>query len=117
MENTQHFWLINNVELHARLAKYDLSCNCVFVVRYNNLKRANANISGNGDHTNPTVAHTKAYASVKDYLELAAVNQNEVVTHWDVHDLHIKRLERNGSPSPNSMGYKLLACLQDDPKS
>ena len=115
MGNTQHFLLINNVDLHARSAKYHLSCNCDCVVSYNNIQSANANIAGNGDHINSAVAPTKAYKS--DNLELTVVNQNQVVTLSDVRDLHIKGLERNGSPNPNSMGYKLLTCLRDDRKS
>ena len=50
----------NNVD-HLRSVEYHLSCNCDFVVRYNNIQRANAKIAGNGDHTNPAVAPTKAY--------------------------------------------------------
>ena len=34
----------------------------------------------NGDHTsNTAVAHMKAYKSVKDYMQLTLVNQNEVM--------------------------------------
>ena len=72
MGNTQHFLLINNVDLHARSAKYHLSCNCDCVVRYNNIQRTNAKIAGNGDHINSAVALTKAYKS--DNLELTVVN-------------------------------------------
>ena len=115
MGNTQHFLLINNVDLHARSAKYHLSCNCDCVVRYNNIQCANANIAGNGDHINSTVALTKACRS--DNLELTVENQNQVVILSDVLDLHTKGLERNGSPNPNSMGYELLTCLRDDRKS
>ena len=107
---------MNNVDIHARSAKYHLSCNCDFVVRYNNAQHANANIAGNGDHTNTDVASTKAYTSVKDYLELSVVNQNQAVTISDVR-IHIKGLEQNGSPNRNLMGYQLLTCLWDDPKS
>ena len=56
----------NNV-YHPRSVEYYLSSNCD-VVRYNNIQRANANIAGNGDHTNSAVAPTKAYRWVKDYL-------------------------------------------------
>ena len=100
----------------ATECKYHLSCNCDFVVRYNNIQHANANIAGNGDHTNSAVAPTKAYKSVKDYPELSVVNQNQVVTISDVCDLHIKGLERNGSPNPNRMGYKLLTCFTRRPQ-
>ena len=72
MDNIQPFKKIN-VD-HARSAQYHLSCNCDFVVRYNNIQRTNADIADNGDHT---VAPTKAYRSVKDYLELTMVNQNQ----------------------------------------
>ena len=72
MGNTQHFRLLNNVDRHARSAKYHLSCNCDCVVRYNNIQRANANIVGNGDHINSAVALTKTYKSVN--LELTVVN-------------------------------------------
>ena len=75
MGNTQYFRLINNVDLHARLAKYHVSCNCDFVVRYNNIQCANANIAGNGDHMNSAVPLTKAYKW--DNLELTVVNQNQ----------------------------------------
>ena len=109
------FLLISNSDLHTRSAKYHLFCNCDCVVRYNNIQRANANIAGNGDHINFAVALTKAYKS--DNLELTVVNQNQVVTLSDVLDLHIKGLERNGSPNPNSMGYTLLPCLRDNRKS
>ena len=44
------------------------------------------------------------------------VNQNQGMTLSDVHDLHIKGLERNESPNRNSMSYKLLTCLRDDPR-
>ena len=74
MGNTQHFLLLNNVVLHARSAKYHLSCNCDCVVRYSNIQRANANIAGNGDHIDSAVALTKAYKS--DNLELTVINQN-----------------------------------------
>ena len=57
MGNIQHFLLMNTVDRHARSAKCYLSCNCDFLVRYNNLKHANANIAGDGDHTNFAVAH------------------------------------------------------------
>ena len=57
----------------------------------------------------------KTYKSYN--LELTVLTQNQVVTISDVRDLHIKGLERNGSPNPNSMGYKLLTCLRDDQKS
>ena len=100
----------------ATECKYHLSCNCDFVVKYNNIQHANANIAGNGDHTNSAVAPTKAYKSVKDYPELSVVNQNQVVTISDVCDLHIKGLERNGSPNPNSMGYELLTCFTRRPQ-
>ena len=80
MGNTQHFLLINNVDLHSRSAKHHLSRNCDFVVKYKNPISGNANIAGNSDHTNFAVAHTKAYKSVTDYLEQTVVNQNEVVT-------------------------------------
>ena len=109
------FLLMNSVDLHTRSMKYHLSCNCDCVVRYKNIQGANANIAGNGDHINSAVALTKAYKS--DNLELTVVNQNQVVTLSDVRDLHIKGLEHNGSPNPNSMGYKLLTCLRDDRKS
>ena len=100
----------------ATECKDHLSCNCDFVVRYNNIQHANANIAGNGDHTNSAVAPTKTYKSVKDYPELSVVNQNQVVTISDVCDLHLKGLERNGSPNPNSMGYKLLPCFTRRPQ-
>ena len=101
----------------ATECKYHISCNCDFVVRYNNIQHANANIAGNGDHTNSAVAPTKAYKSVKDYPELSVVNQTQVVTISDVCDLHIKGLERNGSPIPNSMGYTCFTHVsRDDPK-
>ena len=103
MDNIQQFK--KNVD-HARSAEYHLSCSCDFVVRYNNIQRANANIAGNGDHTNSAVAPTKFYRSVKDYLEVTMVNQNQGVTLSDVHDLHIEGLERNESPNRNSVGYK-----------
>ena len=74
-------------------------------------------MAGNGDHTNSAVAHTTAYKSVRVYLELTVVNQNEVVTLSDVRDLYIKGLERNGSPNPKNMSYKLLTCSRIDPKS
>ena len=88
MGNTQHFMLINNVDLSARSAKYHLSCNDDCVVTYNNIQHANANIAGNGGHINSAVALTKAYKS--DNLVLTVVNQNQVVTLSDVCDLHIK---------------------------
>ena len=112
-------WVIYNLKKvdHARSSECHLSCNCDFVVRYNHIQRANANIAGNADHTNSVVAPTKAYGSLKDYLELTGVNQNQGVTISDVHDLHIKGLEHNKSQNHNSMGYKLLACLRDDPTS
>ena len=46
------------------------------------LKYKNAKVGGNGDHTsNAAVAHMKAYKSVKDYLQLTLINQNEVVIY------------------------------------
>ena len=102
MGNTQHFLLINNVDLHARPARYHLSCNCDYVVRYNNIQSAITNITDNGEPINSAVALTKAYKS--DNLELTVVNQIQVVTLSDACNLHIKGLERNGSPIPNSMG-------------
>ena len=80
MGNTQHFLLIDNVDLPARSAKHHLSRNCDLVVKYNSPMRGNANIAGNSDYTDFAVAHTKAYKSVTDYLEQTVVNQNEVVT-------------------------------------
>ena len=114
--DTQLFRLVNNVDLHARSAKYHPSCYRDFVGRYSNLKRTNAKVDGSGVPTSADVTHAKAYTSVKDYLELAVVNQNEVVTLPSVRDLYIKELERNGSPNPNYRGNKLLARLQDDPQ-
>ena len=50
------------------------------VGKHGNLKYKNAKVGGNGDHTsNAAVAHMKAYKSVKDYLQLTLINQNEVV--------------------------------------
>ena len=55
-------------------------CYCDIVGRHNNLKYKNAKVGGNGDCTSyTTVAHMKAYKSLKDYLQLTLVNQNEVV--------------------------------------
>ena len=80
MWDTQYFCLINNVDLHARLAKSHLSRYCDIVGRRSNLKYKNANVGGNGDYTpNTAVAQMKAHKSVKDYLQLTLVNQNEVV--------------------------------------
>ena len=56
MGNTQYFLLINNFDIHARSAKYHLSCNCDFVVSYSNIQRTNANIADNGDRTNSAIA-------------------------------------------------------------
>ena len=61
---------------------------CIFSVivtllvvgKHSDLKYKNAKVGGNGDHTsNAAVAHMKAYKSVKDYLQLTPINQNEVV--------------------------------------
>ena len=50
------------------------------VGKHSDLKYKNAKVGGNGDHTsNAAVAHTKAYKSVKDHLQLTLINQNEVV--------------------------------------
>ena len=50
------------------------------VGKHSDLKYKNAKFGGNGDHTsNAAVAHMKAYKSVKDYLQLTLINQNEVV--------------------------------------
>ena len=87
------------------------------ISRCGNLKHANTSVHGNGNDTNAAVVHTKPYKSMRDYLELTVVNQYEVVILPSVRDLYIKGLKRNGSPNPNSMDYKLLACLWDDPKS
>ena len=77
MCDTQYFCL---VDLQARSAKLHLFCYCDIVGRHSNLKYNNAKVGGNGDHTfNTAVAHIKAYKSVKDYLQLTLVNQNEVV--------------------------------------
>ena len=52
------------------------------VGKNSDLKYKNAKVGGNGDHTsNAAVAHMKAYKSVKDYLQLTLINQNEVVIH------------------------------------
>ena len=80
MWDTQYFRLENNVNLHARSAKLNLFCYCVIVGRHSNLEYKNANVGGNGVHIcNVAVAHMKACKSVKDYLQLTLVNQNEVV--------------------------------------
>ena len=76
----KYFRLVNNVVLHARSAKLHIFCYCDIVGRRSDLKYKNAKVGGNGDHTsNTAVAHMKAYKSVKDYLQLTLVNQNEVV--------------------------------------
>ena len=81
MGDTQYFCLVNNVDLHARSAKLHLSCYCDIVGRHSNLKYKNAKVGGNGDHTpNTTVAHMEAHKSVKYYLQLTLVNQNEVIS-------------------------------------
>ena len=50
------------------------------VDKQSDLKYKNAKVGGNGDHTsNADVAHMKAYKSLKDYLQLTLINQNEVV--------------------------------------
>ena len=73
MWDTQYFRLVNDVDLHTRSAKLHLFW-------HSNLKYKNAKVGGNGDYTsNTTVAHMKAYKSVKDDLQLTLVNQNEVV--------------------------------------
>ena len=77
MLDTKYFRLVNNVDLHARWAKLHLFCYCDIVGRHSDLKYKNAKVGGNGDHT--AVAHMKAYKSVKVYLQLTLVNQNEVV--------------------------------------
>ena len=64
MENTQYFLFINNIDLHARSAKNQLSCKCNFVVRYNNIQCVNANFAHNGDHINSAVVHTKDSKSI-----------------------------------------------------
>ena len=80
MWDTQCFCLVNNVDLHARSTKLHISCYCDIVLRHSNLKYKNAKVGGNGNHTpNTAVDHMKAHKSVKDYLQLALVNQNEVM--------------------------------------
>ena len=50
------------------------------VGKHSDLKFKNAKVGGNGDHNSSTaVAHKKAYKSVKDYMQLTLINQNEVV--------------------------------------
>ena len=50
------------------------------VDKQSDLKYKNAKVGGNGDHTsNADVAHMKAHKSLKDYLQLTLINQNEVV--------------------------------------
>ena len=50
------------------------------VGKHSYLKYKNAKVGGNGDHTSTAAAaHMKAYKSVKDYLQLTLINQNEVV--------------------------------------
>ena len=80
MLDTKYLRLVNNVDLHTRSAKLHLFCYCNIVGRHRDLKYKNAKVGGNGDHTsNSAVAHMKAYKSVKYYLQLTLVNQNEVV--------------------------------------
>ena len=80
MWDTQYFCLVNNIDLHARSAKLHISCYCDIVDRHSNMKYKNAKVGGNGDHTpNTAVAYMKAHKSVKDYLQLTPVNQNELV--------------------------------------
>ena len=50
------------------------------VDKQSDLKYKNAKVGGNGDHTSyADVAHMKAHKSLKDYLQLTLINQNEVV--------------------------------------
>ena len=78
--DTQYFRLVNNVDFHKSSAKLHLSCYCDIVGRHSHLKYKNDKVGGNGVHTSDTVvAHMKAYKSVKNYLQLTLINQNEVV--------------------------------------
>ena len=80
MLDTKYFRLVNNVDLHARSSKLHIFCYCDIVGRHSDLNYTNAKVGGNDDHTsNTAVAHMKAYKSVKYYLQLTLVNQNEVV--------------------------------------
>ena len=64
MRDAQYFLLVYNFDLHARSAKFHLSCYCDIVGRHSKYK--SVKVGGNDDHTSDTaVAHMKAYKSVE----------------------------------------------------
>ena len=99
MWDKQYFRLVNNVDLHARSAKFHLSCNWDIVGKHSNLNYNNAKVGGDGDHNSNTAGvHMKSSKPVKDCLHLI----------WSI---------KMGwwSPNLNNRGYKLLTHLWADP--
>ena len=79
MLDKKYFRLANNVDLQTSYI-FSVIVTLLAVGKHSDFKYKNAKVGGNGDHTsNAAVAHMKAYKSVKNYLQLTLINQNEVV--------------------------------------
>ena len=79
MLDKKYFRSANNVDLQTSYI-FSVIVTLLAVGKHSGFKYKNAKVGGNGDHTsNAAVAHMKAYKSVKNYLQLTLINQNEVV--------------------------------------
>ena len=79
MLDKKYFRLANNVDLQTSYI-FSVIVTLLAVGKHSDFKYKNAKVGGNGGHTsNAAVAHMKAYKSVKNYLQLTLINQNEVV--------------------------------------